>query len=122
MNKSIAIVGIGCRFPGGADSAKSYWDFLRSAGQACTEVPRDRWDWERFYDQTPEAPGKMWVNKGHFLSGASIYDLDTRFYGMSPREAEVLDPQQRLLLETAWETFEDAFLPIGNYRERSVGV
>jgi thioester reductase-like protein len=122
MCSDIAIVGIGCRFPGEVDSPNAYWDFLQAAGQACTEVPSDRWDADRYYDPHPQAAGKMWVKRGHFLSGSSIYDLDATFFGMAPREAELLDPQQRLLLEVAWEAFEDAYCPANAYRNERVGV
>jgi len=103
----VAIVGIGCRFPGGASTPKAFWNMIRRKKDAIVDVPADRWDIRRFYDEDPAKPGKMYVKQGGFLK-EKIDRFDPLFFGISPREAESMDPQQRLLLEVVWEAFEDA--------------
>ncbi|MCC7360823.1 MAG: polyketide synthase, partial [Anaerolineales bacterium] len=105
----IAIVGLGCRFPGGVDGPESYWRLLRDGVDAITEVPPDRWDINAYFDPDPDAPGKMYTRWGGFIRGVDLFD--PQFFGITPREAVSLDPQQRLLLEVAWETLEHAGLP-----------
>ncbi len=102
----VAVVGIGCRFPGGAFGPEGYWTFLANGGDAISEVPSDRWDAEAFYDPDPFAPGRMASKWGGFLPDVAGFDAD--FFGISPREAEAMDPQQRVLLEVAWEALEHA--------------
>ena len=102
----IAIVGIGCRFPGGADTPEQYWDMLCRGVDAISEVPADRWDIDAYYDADPDAPGTMSTRYGGFLR--QIDRFDAHFFGISPREAQRMDPQQRLLLEVAWEALEHA--------------
>jgi len=103
----IAIIGIGCRFPGGSNNPAAFWDLLINAKDAIVDVPKDRWDIRKFYD--PDKPGKMYVRSGGFLQ-ERIDQFDALFFGISPREAACLDPQQRVLLEVAWEALEDAGL------------
>src|SRR5690554_2140199 len=107
MSEPIAIVGIGCRFPGGINCAGSLWSRLLDGIDAISEVPRDRWHLERFWHPDSGQPGKTYARYGGFLD-QSPYEFDARFFGLSAREAAVLDPQQRLLLEATWEAFEDA--------------
>lgn len=102
----IAIVGIGCRFPGGANDAESFWELLREGVDTVTEVPAERWDIDAYYDADPEAPGKMYTRKGAFLQ--DVDQFDPQFFGIMPKEAHAMDPQQRLLLETTWEALENA--------------
>jgi acyl transferase domain-containing protein/acyl-CoA synthetase (AMP-forming)/AMP-acid ligase II/acyl carrier protein len=103
----VAVIGIGCRFPGAGDPAV-FWRLLRDGVDAVTEVPASRWDLRTLYDPDPAAPGRMSSRWGGFLE--RIDEFDAPLFGISPREAERMDPQQRLLLEVAWETLEDAGL------------
>ena len=101
----IAIVGIGCRFPGAHDP-EAFWQLLRNGVDAISEVPRDRWDIDRFYDPDPTQPNKTNQRWGGFLD--QVDQFDPQFFGIAPREAQTIDPQQRLMLELAWEALEDA--------------
>ncbi|MFI6230388.1 SDR family NAD(P)-dependent oxidoreductase [Micromonospora echinospora] len=102
----IAVVGVGCRFPGGVDSPAAFWDVLSQGVETVGVVPADRWDADGFFDPDPDAPGKSYTRAGHFVAGVDGFDAG--FFGVSPREAVSLDPQQRLLLEVAWEALEHA--------------
>ncbi|TSC24494.1 type I polyketide synthase [Corallococcus sp. Z5C101001] len=102
----IAIIGMGCRFPGGADTPERFWRLLREGVDAVGEIPSDRWDVDAYYDPNPEAPGKIYTRQGAFVPDPHLFDAS--FFGLSPREANSLDPQQRLLLEVTWEALEDA--------------
>src|SRR5215510_13679019 len=106
QHEPIAIIGMGFRFPGGADDAASFWGLLRNGTDAITEVPSDRWNADQFYDPDPDAVGKMYTRWGGFLN--QVDQFDPQFFGISPREAVSMDPQQRLLLETTWEALESA--------------
>lgn len=108
-HEAIAIVGAGCRFPGGVDSLESFWRLLKEGVDAIDEIPGDRWPVDRFYDSSPDAKGKMSVKHGGFLNGIDRFDAG--FFGLSPREAAYMDPQQRLLMEVAWRCLEDAMIP-----------
>jgi acyl transferase domain-containing protein/acyl-CoA synthetase (AMP-forming)/AMP-acid ligase II/acyl carrier protein len=101
----IAIIGLGCRFPG-AENPEAFWRLLREGKDAVTEVPRERWNIDAFYDSDPGAPGKMCTRRGGFLAGVDLFAAS--FFGISPREAAVMDPQQRLVLEVSWEALERA--------------
>ena len=109
-DEPIAITGIGCRFPGGANGPEAFWQLLRNGVDAITEIPPDRWNIPAYYDAEPGLPGQTNSRWGGFIEG--IDQFDPAFFGISPREAALMDPQQRLLLETAWESLEDAgFVP-----------
>jgi acyl transferase domain-containing protein len=101
----IAIVGLGCRFPG-ANHPAEFWQLLRNGGEAITEVPKERWDINHFYDPDPNTPGGMSTRWGGFIDQIDGFDAD--FFGMSATEVEHTDPQQRLFLEVAWEALEHA--------------
>ncbi|HEU4625135.1 MAG TPA: beta-ketoacyl synthase N-terminal-like domain-containing protein [Steroidobacteraceae bacterium] len=105
-HEPIAIVGIGCRLPGGIVDANGLWQLLSGAVDAVTEVPSSRWDADRLFDADPDAAGKMYTRAGAFV--ADVDRFDPYFFGIPPREAACMDPQQRLLLEVAWEALEDA--------------
>ena len=100
-SEPIAIIGVGCRFPGGVHDAASFWRLLSDGIDAIGEIPATRFDLKTFYDPQPATPGKVMTRWGGFLD--RIDEMDALFFGISPREAERLDPQQRLLLEVAWE-------------------
>jgi len=101
----IAVVGMGCRFPGGADSPERYWALLRDGVDVVGRVPADRWDADALYEPEPGPGWTMNVREGGFLR-EPIAAFDPEFFGIAPREAVSLDPQQRLLLEVAWEALE----------------
>jgi len=108
VDESVAIVGMGCRFPGGAVDIASFWRVLNQGIDVVTEVPRDRWNIDEYFDPDPDAPGKIYARKGCFLREVDTFD--PLFFGISPRETEAMDPQQRLLLEVSWEALENAGL------------
>src|SRR5262245_204055 len=100
----IAIVGAGCRLPGGIRTPEQFWRLLSDGIDAVTEIPRTRWDASAYYDPDPDAAGKMYTRHAAFVDG--VDEFDAEFFGISPREAAELDPRQRLLLETTWEALE----------------
>ena len=105
-HEPLAIVGVGCRFPGGANSPEAFWDLIINGVDAITETPRDRWDVDEYFDSDPSAPGKVSTRWGGFVDRAD--EFDASLFGIAPREAIQMDPQQRLLLETTWDALEHA--------------
>src|SRR3984957_5526596 len=116
----IAIVGMGCRFPGGANSPETFWDLLRNGVDAIREVPAERWKVEDYFDPNPGTPGKTCSKWGGFMD--QIDHFDPEFFGMSPREAIHMDPQQRIFLEVAWEALENAGIPPHTLKGSNTGV
>jgi acyl transferase domain-containing protein len=116
----VAIVGIGCRFPGGVSDVESFWRLLSEGKDAITEIPRDRIDLNHYFDAAPATPGRIMSRWGGYLDRIDEFDAD--FFGISPREAERIDPQQRLLLEAGWEALEDAGQDLKRIDPRSASV
>ncbi|WP_343575864.1 type I polyketide synthase [Mycobacterium sp.] len=119
-HEPLAIVGIGCHFPGGALTPDRYWELLRSETDATCDVPETRWNADKYHDPNPQKVGKMTTRRGGFLS--EIDQFDPHFFGISPREANLVDPQQRLLLRTTWEALEDGGISADNLAGTDVGV
>ncbi len=119
-SEGIAIVGIGCRLPGGADSPARLMRLLEDGVDAVTAVPPSRWDNDAIHDPHPDTPGRVYTRGGGFLSGVDQFEPEV--FGIAPREAASLDPQQRLLLEVAWEACEDAGLAPRSLKGSSTGV
>src|SRR5215204_2602814 len=103
----IAIVGMGCRFPGGANTPATFWQILLEGRDTVTEIPRDRIDLEPYFDPASPLHGKFASRAGGYID-QPIGGFDPLFFGIAPREAAYMDPQHRLLLEIAWEALEDA--------------
>ena len=116
----IAIVGVGCRFPGGATDAESYWNLLNAGEDAITEVPKSRFDVEALFDPRPNSPGRINTKWGGFLDDIELFDAE--FFGISPREARSMDPQQRLLLEVTWDALEHAYIAPQSMMNSRTGV
>lgn len=116
----LAIVGIGCQFPGGADDPHSYWTLLCDEMDATGVVPETRWNAAKYHDPNPGKVGKMITRRGGFL--AEIDQFDAHFFGISPREAHLIDPQQRLLLRATWEALEDGGISADSLAGTEVGV
>ena len=115
----IAIIGIGCRFPG-AGGPEAFWQLVRDGVNAIGEIPAERFDIDAVYDVRPGIPGKLNTRYGGFLE--KVDHFDPSFFGISPREAAAMDPQQRLLLEVAWEAMEDAGQTAGTLDPGRTGV
>jgi phthiocerol/phenolphthiocerol synthesis type-I polyketide synthase B len=120
IDEPIAVIGLGCRFPGDINSPEALWQFLIDGGNAVTEVPDDRW--APFDDGSPEVSGTIarTTRWGSFLSDIAAFDAE--FFDISSREAVKMDPQQRLLLEVAWEALEHAGIPATSLRRSQTGV
>ncbi|MDB4222561.1 SDR family NAD(P)-dependent oxidoreductase [Granulosicoccus sp.] len=116
----IAVVGMGCRYPGDVRTPEEFWELLQSGRDVLRKIPKERWDVDAYYDPEAPVPGKMYVKHGHFLD--NIDQFDPQFFGLSPREADSLDPQQRLVMEISWETLEHAGIAPSSLKGGKTGV
>ncbi len=116
----IAIIGLGCRFPGGANDWRSFWKILKDGTDAITETPSERWNLQKFYASGAAQPGKTQSKWGGYVSGIDAFD--PQLFGISPREAASMDPQQRMLLEVAFRALEDAGQPLESVAGKPVSV
>lgn len=116
----IAVVGMGCRLPGGIQSPAGFWEFLVNGKDGITEVPSSRWNREAYYSKDRAQAGKVISREGGFIEGIDLFEPG--FFGISESEAPYIDPQHRVLLEVTWEAFERAGLVMERYRGSPVGV
>ena len=119
--QAVAVVGIGCRFPGGISSAAGYWSFLVGKRCGIREIPADRWNYRNYYDPDPECAGRSYSKWGGFLTD-DVFNFDPAFFDMAPREVMSMDPQQRLLLQVAFETIEDSGITLRTLQKKRTGV
>jgi len=117
----IAVIGIGCRFPGDANSPEQLWGLLSEGRTGLREIPSDRWNAESFYHPDETAREAINTKKGYFLN-QDVSQFDARFFGFSSAEAEQTDPQQRIVLETAYEALENAGIPVESIKGSNTSV
>ena len=116
----IAIIGMGCRFPGEVHTVNDFWQLMISGKDPITEVPPSRWDINEFYDANYHTTGKMNTRFGGFLD--NVNQFDASFFNISPKEAEQMDPQQRLFLEVSWQAIEQSALSPAKLNHSTTGV
>ena len=116
----VAVIGLGCRFPGGVADDAGFWRLLRDGQDGIGEVPPERWDVAAYYDPDPDRPGKTNARWGGFLADVDAFDAS--LFGISRREAEAMDPQHRLLLELTWQALEHAGLAPDSLTASRTGV
>lgn len=120
-SNKLAIVGMSCRYPGGANSIDEFWKVLEEGIDGIVDIPEDRWELERYYDSDKTVPGKMYCRKGGFLH-TDIYSFDTKLFNMSPKESLAVAPEQKMLLELTLEAYENGNLNIADYNGTNTGV
>jgi phthiocerol/phenolphthiocerol synthesis type-I polyketide synthase A len=118
----IAVVGLGCRLPGGVDGPAQFWRLLQDEASGIVQVPSERWDADAFYSEDHSVPGTICSREGGFLTSWQPDEFDAEFFGLSPREAASMDPQQRLLHEVAWEALEHAGITASAIRGTQTSV
>src|ERR1700759_2447105 len=118
----IAVVGVGCRFPGGVDDPARYWRLLQDGASGIVQVPSERWDADAFYSDDHTVPGTICSREGGFLTSWRPDEFDAAFFGIPPREAAAMDTQQRLLPEVAWEALENAGITASAIRNTQTSV
>ncbi|MEO8269554.1 MAG: polyketide synthase, partial [Aureliella sp.] len=119
-NDSIAIIGLGCRFPGGVQDWRDYWRLLDNGVDAISETPHERWNLQKFYAARAGKPGKTQSRWGGYVQGIECFD--PQLFGISPREAASMDPQQRMLLEVAFRALEDGGQPLERVAGQAISV
>ncbi|GAB2663606.1 hypothetical protein GCM10027271_22900 [Saccharopolyspora gloriosae] len=120
-DEPIAIIGMGCRLPGGVSTPDELWELVLDGADVISDIPADRgWDAAELYDPDPDRAGRTYSVQGGFVDGAA--EFDAGFFGISPREAQAMDPQQRLLLETGWEALERAGIDPESLRGSETGI
>ncbi|KAL2751801.1 hypothetical protein ACRALDRAFT_1053174 [Sodiomyces alcalophilus JCM 7366] len=117
----IAVIGMSCRLPGGANSPEELWDMLSKGRSAWGPVPPDRWNADAFYHPDTRAKESLVFRSGFFLD-QDIAAFDARFWSIPPREANGMDPQQRLLLESTYEALENAGIPLNSLKGSKTAV
>src|SRR5215510_5354790 len=117
----IAVIGMACRFPGGADDVDAYWRLLCAGFDGVREVPDERYPVDALFDARPETPGRMYTRRAGLLHG-DVSLFDPEFFNIAPREAAGMDPQQRLLLEVSWEALEQSGLSAASLANTATGV
>jgi acyl transferase domain-containing protein len=118
----IAVVGMGCRLPGGVNNPDEYWQLLQDGRSGIVRVPPERWDADAYYSEDHTVPGTICTREGGFLTSWQPDEFDAEFFGIAPREAAAMDPQQRLVLEVAWEALENAGITPPSIRGTQTGV
>ena len=120
LSMPIAVLGMGCRLPGGVEGPDDFWELLAEGREVIEEIPLERWDLQRHHDPDPRRPLHQHVRRAGLVDG--LDQFDPGFFGISGREAQCMDPQQRMLLEVCWRAMEAGAQPLERVRGRSVGV
>ncbi|HET8706457.1 MAG TPA: polyketide synthase, partial [Pseudomonadales bacterium] len=119
-HEPIAVIGIGCRYPGGINTPDQFWQVLEQGKDCITQLTDERWNMDDLYDPDPEAPGKIYTRALGIVDNVDYFDAE--FFGISPREVETMDPQHRLMLETAYEAMESSGYAPSSLSGQAIGV